>query len=156
MKIVVAFVHFVFATAWLGSGFYYVVVLTPRVTVLDAAPQRALARSLRSVMRPLLGVSAVGTIVTGLWMMVQLHPDHPGPFSGNRWGLALIIGTIASVLAGALALAVDVVARRAQRSPRGEGAVMLDWVDPRIRWARLAAVALLVFTLGTMAVARYS
>jgi hypothetical protein len=156
MKIVVAIIHLVFATVWLGSAFFYVVVLSPRVSVLDAERQGALARSLRGVMRPLLGVSAVVTIVTGLVMMAQLHPAHPGPFTDDRWGLSLVIGAIATFIAGAIALGVDTLVRRAARRPDGAGAFALDWVDPRVRAARLTAVALLLFALGTMAVARYS
>lgn len=156
MKILVALLHLVFATAWLGSAFFYVLVLSPRVAVLDTAGQRALARSLRGAMRPLLGVSAVATIVTGLVMMAQLHPVHPGPFAANRWGLSLIIGAIASVAAGAIALGIDMLVCRRGRSPGGDGAITLDWVDPRVRALRLTAVLLLLVALATMAVARYS
>ena len=85
MKIAVAIVHILFATIWLGGSFFYTVLLLPRLHVLDMPNQRALARSLRAVMTPLLAVSALATIASGLAMMVQLHALHPGSFSHTRW-----------------------------------------------------------------------
>ena len=112
MKIAVALVHIAFATIWLGGAFFYTVILQPKLRVLDTVQQRSLARSLRATMTPVLGVSAAVTIVSGLVMMVQLHPLHPGPFSHDRWGISLIVGALASL--GALAIAA-VEARTASR-----------------------------------------
>ena len=78
MKIFVALVHLIFATTWLGSAFFYSVILQPKLNALPTAEQRALARSLRATMTPLLAASALLTIVSGLVMMVQLHSQHPG------------------------------------------------------------------------------
>ena len=97
-KIAVALVHIFFATLWLGGSFFYAVLLLPHLHVLDVASQRALRSSLRSAMTPLLGVSALATIVSGLVMMVQLHGLHPGSFSHTRWGVALIVGTLVQCL----------------------------------------------------------
>ena len=58
MKIAVAFAHIFFATLWLGRSFSYAVLLLPRLGVLDVVGQRALRSSLRSVVTPLLAVSA--------------------------------------------------------------------------------------------------
>ena len=111
MNIVVALVHIGCATIWLGGAFFYTVVLQPKLGALDTAQQRVLSRSLRATMTPLLAVSAAATIASGLVMMVQLHHLHTGPFSHDRWGVALIIGAVASL--GALAVAV--VEARANR-----------------------------------------
>src|SRR5450756_250868 len=86
MKIFVVLVHLIFATTWLGSAFFYTVVLQPKLGALEAAERRALARSLRATMTPLLATSALLTIASGLVMMVQLHHLHPGSSSHTRWG----------------------------------------------------------------------
>jgi uncharacterized membrane protein len=156
MKTAVALVHVVFATIWLGSAFFYTVVLQPKLRALDTAQQRVFTRSLRATMTPLLAISAVATIVSGLAMMVQLHHLHPGPFSHDRWGVALIVGALASL--GALAIAV-VEARAARRDAwanEGTRARSLARLFRRERTARLVALALLFVALATMAVARYS
>jgi hypothetical protein len=156
MKIFVALVHLIFATTWLGSAFFYGVVLQPKLNTLPLAEQRALAHSLRATMTPLLAVSALLTIVSGLVMMVQLHSQHPGSFSQSRWGLALIIGALASVGALVIAFIEAAAARREGRPNEDETASKLGRRLRRERSARLVAVALLFVALATMAVARYS
>jgi uncharacterized membrane protein len=156
MTIAVALVHIVFATIWLGSAFFYSVVLQPRLSALDTAQQRDFARSLRATMTPLLAISAVATIVSGLAMMVQLHHLHPGPFSHDRWGIALIIGALASLGALAIAFVEARPARRDDWANEGTRARSLARLFRRERSARWVALALLFVALATMAVARYS
>ncbi len=153
MKIVVALVHIFFATLWLGGSFFYAVLLLPRLRVLDVAGQRALKGSLRSVMTPLLAASAVATIASGLVMMVQLHALHPGSFSHTRWGVALIVGTLASLAALAIAAACELLRRQTAPSL---GARHTGEVLHRESVLRLGALILLVVALATMAIARYS
>jgi uncharacterized membrane protein len=154
MKIAVALVHIFFATLWLGGSFFYTVLLLPRLGALDVAGQRALRSSLRSVMTPLLAVSALATIVSGFVMMVQLHALHPGSFSHTRWGVALIVGTLASL--GALAIAaVCELALRRRDTPLAGAQHSSDRLH-RDLVLRLSALILLVVALATMAIARYS
>jgi hypothetical protein len=90
-------------------------------------------------------------------MMMQLHHLHPGSFSHTRWGLALIIGALASV--GALAITFAIEAPAARRGAwLNEDARANHLAQPfgRERSARLIALALLFLAPATMAVARYS
>jgi hypothetical protein len=154
MKIAVALVHIFFATLWLGGSFFYAVLLLPRLGVLDVAGQRALRSSLRSVMTPLLAVSALATIVSGFVMMVQLHGLHSGSFSHTRWGVALIVGTLASLGALAIAAVCELALRR--RDTLLAGAQHSSDRLHRDLVLRLSALILLVVALATMAIARYS
>lgn len=154
MKILVALVHISFATIWLGSAVFYTVVLQPKLRALDTAQQRALSRSLRATMTPLLAVSAAATIISGLVMMVQLHYLHPGSFSHDRWGLALIIGALASIGALAIAFIEARIARRGAWSNERRAAG--DGEPHQERRMRLVGLGLLLLALATMAVARYS
>lgn len=156
MKIAVALVHIFFATIWLGGSFFYAVILLPRLRVLDTADQRALTRSLRAVMTPLLAVSALATIVSGLVMMVQLHALHPGSFSHTRWGLSLEVGALASVAALALAFVGESRSRRYEASGYAAYPGQSAEFARGERLLRLTALALLLAALVTMAVARYS
>jgi hypothetical protein len=144
VKTAVGFIHILAATLWLGSAFFYTLLLLPRLVLLDGSNQRVLASSLRRVMVPLLAVAAGGTIVSGIVMMVQLHPRHPGPLAHTLWGTALVVGTLCSLGALAIAFLVET------RLRRKDGARRPEWM------LRLAALALLVVALATMAVARYS
>ena len=153
MKIAVALIHIFFATLWLGGSFFYAVLLLPRMRVLDAAGRRALEGSLRATMTPLLAVSALATIASGLVMMVQLHALHPGSFSHTRWGVALIVGTLATLAALAIAAVCEVrLRRRGQLTGAGRAGSAADHESA----LRLSALALLLVALATMAIARYS
>jgi uncharacterized membrane protein len=154
MKIAVAIVHILFATIWLGGSFFYTLLLLPRLHVLDTANQRALTRSLRAVMTPLLAASALATIASGLVMMAQLHALHPGSFSHTRWGLFLVIGALASV-AAAIAFVCEARYRREDGRP-GSVSGRAGPLAPRESVLRLSALVLLLGALATMAVARYS
>jgi len=154
VKTTVALVHLFFATVWLGGSFFYAVLLLPRLAVIDAGAQRALKRALGGTMRPLFAASALATIASGLVMMVQLHPLHPGSFSHTRWGWALIVGTLASLAALVIATLCEVELRRANGRPAS--AAQQGPLLRREFAVRLGALSLLLVALATMAVARYS
>ena len=153
MKIAVALVHIFFATLWLGSAFFYTLLVLPRLALLDARGRLAFVRSLRRALVPLLSVSAIATLVSGIVMMVQLHPQHPGPLSHTSWGVALVIGTLASLAALAVAVFVE---RRLRVNDRSAAESIRPTAMRGERRLRLVALALLLVALATMAVARYS
>ena len=165
MKIAIALLHLVFATTWLGTDFYFNFVVTPRLRALEPSVLEEVTASLRRVTTPLLAVSAVLTIVTGVWMMAQLHAQHPGRFSTTRWGTSLVIGAVCSLLVLAVAVVVDGPATRKlgrlAESVRGrtatsdETAAMRRLSERSVLAGRVATVLLLA-ALATMAVARYS
>jgi uncharacterized membrane protein len=164
MKTAVAFVHILVATVWLGGSFFYTVLLLPRLAALEPGARRALTRSLRAVVTPLLALSAAATIVSGLVMMVQLHALHPGSFSHTRWGQALIAGTLASVAALVVAGLAESRARRLADEPAPAGGSSANAAADAAGAAdagregalRVAGLVLLVVALATMALARYS
>lgn len=156
MKIAVTIVHLFFSTIWLGSAVFYGVLLLPRLRALDSAQGAALKRSLRAAMTPLLAVSALATIVSGIVLMIEQHASHPGPLSSSRWGVALVIGTLASLGAVAIAAWIEAMLRRDERRPAAARRAAARSGLLREEPLRLIAVALLVLALVTMAVARYS
>ncbi|MFA4966561.1 MAG: hypothetical protein WC709_13150 [Thermoleophilia bacterium] len=165
MTIGVALIHLAFATIWLGTDLYFHFVVAPQLRTLDASLLGSVTASLHRVTSPLLAASAVLTIVSGLAMMVQLHPDHPGAFSTTRWGTALLVGAVASILVVVIAVAVDLPAGKklarlagsvqGREATAGETAELRRHSERSILAGRVATVLLLV-SLATMAVARYS
>jgi uncharacterized membrane protein len=165
MKIAVALLHLIFATAWLGADFYFNFVVTPKLRTLEPTVLGNVTTSLRRVTTPLLAASAILTIVTGVVMMAQLHAQHPGTFSSTRWGTSLLIGAVFSLLVLALAAVVDqptskklgrlVESFEGSAPTAGQTAEMSRLCERSILAGRVATVLLLV-ALATMAVARYS
>jgi uncharacterized membrane protein len=165
MKIIVALVHLVFATTWLGSVFFYNFVLMPELRKLDAAAEVAVSRAVSHAMRPLLGISALVTIVSGLVMMVQLHSQHPGSFSSTRWGLSLIVGAVLSLLVVAMVLFVQAPAGRKLvrlannvqgREPESDERRQFRHLRSTISTVGWLSTIVLFLALATMAIARYS
>jgi len=165
MTIAVALLHLIFATTWLGTDFYFNFVVTPKLRTLEPSILGDVTTSLRRVTTPLLTVSAILTIVTGLVMMVQLHAKHPGSFSSTRWGTSLLIGAVFSLLVLALAGVVDrptskklgrLVESFKGRAATAEETVEMSRLSERSILAGRVATVLLLVALATMAVARYS
>lgn len=165
MKIAVALLHLIFATTWLGTDFYFNFVVTPQLRTLEPSVVDRVTTSLRRVTTPLLALSAVLTIVTGVWMMAQLHVRHPGKFSSTRWGTSLLVGAVFSLLVLVLVIAVDRPTNRRlgrlaasfgdREATDAERVQMRRLSERSILVGRVATVLLLV-ALATMAVARYS
>ena len=165
MTIAVALLHLIFATTWLGTDFYFNFVVTPKLRTLEPSILGGVTTSLRRVTTPLLAVSAILTIVTGVLMMAQLHAQHPGTFSSTRCGTSLLIGSVFSLLVLVLAVVVDGPASkklaRLVKSVKGRAATAEETVEmsrlsERSILAGRVATVLLLVALATMAVARYS
>lgn len=164
MKIVVALIHMLFATVWLGGAVYLALVIAPALRTCSAEVRLSLSRRIRRVMVPMLGLAAVATIASGLVMMVELHPQHPGSFSHTHWGLALQVGAVVSVLELVLAIVLVLPSERKVETlltglhgePEGEQAQRLAALSRRVVLGNWLAIAMLLFALATMAVARYS
>jgi uncharacterized membrane protein len=165
MKIAVALLHLIFATTWLGTDFYFNFVVTPKLRTLEPSVLAKVSDSLRRVTTPLLAVSAVLTIVTGVWMMAQLHAQHPGKFTTTRWGTSLMIGAVFSLLVLVLAAGVDrpttkklgrLAASFEGRTPTADETAQMRRLSERSVLIGRVATALLLVALATMAVARYS
>ena len=165
MTIAVALLHLIFATTWLGTDFYFNFVVASKLRTLEPSILGDITTSLRRVTTPLLAVSAVLTIVTGVLMMAQLHAKHPGTFSSTRWGTSLLIGAVFSLLVLALAVAVDqptskklgrLVESFKGRAATAEEAVEMSRLSERSILTGRVATMLLLVALATMAVARYS
>jgi putative copper export protein len=164
MKIAIALIHLIFATTWLGTDFYFNFVVTPKLRTLEPSILGDVTTSLRRVTTPLLTVSAILTIVTGLVMMVQLHAKHPGPFSSTRWGTSLLIGAVFSLLVLALAVVDRPTSKKLGRlvesfkgrAATAEETVEMSRLSERSILAGRVATVLLLVALATMAVARYS
>src|SRR5450759_1882318 len=164
MKIAVALLHLIFATTWFGTDFYFNFVVTPKLRTLEPSILGDVTTSLRRVTTPLLTVSAILTIVTGVVMMVQLHAKHPGTFSSTRWGTALLIGAVFSLLVLALAVVDRPTSKKLGRlvesfkgrAATAEETVEMSRLSERSILAGRVATILLLVALATMAVARYS
>ena len=161
--IVLRLLHLIFGVIWIGAGFYYNFVLVPSLQRMDARTHRAVNKAVTQIMGPLLGISAIITIASGGVMLVQLRHEPGHDLLASGWGLAMIVGTVTSILGLVLVLAVEVpTGRKVDRLAASEGREpseeesreLRQLTDRVVRVGRLAT-ALLFIALASMAIARF-
>jgi uncharacterized membrane protein len=106
--IILRLLHFIFATIWVGGGFYYNFILLPNLRQMDGRTQRSVITVVTQTMAPLLGISALITIVSGGVMLALLRTEHGTNFLTTGWGISMMVGLITSILAMVLVFAVEV------------------------------------------------
>jgi uncharacterized membrane protein len=140
--------HIVLGTIWVGGAFYYNFVLLPKLRTTDARTQRVVTESVTRVMGPLFGACAIVTIASGVVLLFQLKADHEPNFITTGWGLSLVAGVVATVVAIVLVFAVELPAGRklARLAAAAEGGE--PSADPR-QLRALADRVILMGRLGT-------
>ena len=162
--IILRLLHFIFATIWVGGGFYYNFILLPKLRQMDDHTQRSVIRAVTQTMAPLLGISALITILSGGVMMAQLRFEHGTNFLTTGWGISMLAGLITSILAVVLVFTVelptgnkvDKLATSVEgRAPSSEESRELRRLSDRVIFIGRVGAALLLIALTSMALARF-
>ena len=106
--IILRLIHFIFGTIWFGGAFYYNFIPLPKLRQMDGHTQGSVITAVTQTMAPLLGISALITILIGGLMIAQLHTEHGTNFLTPGWGMSMMVGLFASILAVVLVFAVEV------------------------------------------------
>jgi hypothetical protein len=156
--------HIGFGTFWVGSDLFVVLLLEPRLRALGPDIQRPVMRALTRVMPPIMMLSSVVTLATGVALTLKMRWDFLDTFLASGWGWAILIGFIMAVVAmivgfgllPAVTARMERVARSIEgRQPSAEEALELDRLNARIVLLARSNSALLLIALGTMAAARF-
>jgi len=156
--------HLVFGTIWVGGGFYYNFILMPKLRRMQAGTEKAVNDAVTKTMGPLLGISALITILSGGVLLGLLRAEHEPNFITTTWGISMMVGLAASVLAVALVFAVEIPTGKKVDSVRAEveGRTPTETQTHELerlsrRYASLGKLGtgLLFVALASMAVARF-
>ena len=168
--VVFRILHILAGVAWVGSVFFLVVYVQPTASAIGpaAAPFMGELLAKRHLVDRIIGM-AVFTVVAGLFLYWHdWHHDYLslGDFIGSRFGGALTIGAVSSLIALAVgifgtrptlnrffAIAGPVAASGGPPSP--EAAAEMAALQGRLKVYARVSFGFLVLTVLTMATARY-
>jgi uncharacterized membrane protein len=162
--ILLRLLHLIFGTIWVGGGFYYNFILLPKLRQMDSHTQRSVIRAVTQTMAPLLGISALITILSGGVMIALLRTEHGTNFLTTGWGISMMVGLSTSILAVVLVFTVEVPAGNKVyklassiegRAPSSEESRELQRLSSQVVIIGRVGTALLFLALASMAVARF-
>lgn len=167
LMLVLRVVHVVFGVFWAGTLFFVTLFLEPSVREAGPDGARVMQGLMQRRFMQVLPLSAVLTILSGLWLLWRVSAGFQPTWFGSATGITLSIGMTAAIVGFALGMSLmrpaqlramalaqalpqlpDDAARAAQQAViqalRRRAAVTARWV-----------AALLAAAVVTMAVARY-
>jgi uncharacterized membrane protein len=162
--IILRLLHLIFGTIWVGGAFYYNFILLPKLRQVDGRTQRSVIKAVTQTMAPLLGISALITILSGGVMIAQLRSEHGTNFLNTGWGISMMVGLFTSILTVVLVFAVEAPtgnqvnklgASIEGRAPSPAESQELQRLSNRVVFIGRLGTALLFIALVSMAVARF-
>lgn len=168
LMVALRILHIVFGVFWVGTIFFMVIVLEPRLRALGPAIRTPVMHALIPVMALFMMVSSLITIGSGVAIALVMWWgiygwDMFSLFFTTGWGWAILIGFVASIAAFILGGSVTMAGRRirslagimAGSSPNPEEARQLERLSARIMVLSRTEFVLLLITVAAMAAARF-
>lgn len=92
-------IHIIFGIFVGGSYLFMIPILQPRLKKLGPAIQGPVMRALMPIMTPIMGLSFIVIMGTGVAMTLMLRQGSLATLFTTGWGWDIIIGTVATVAA---------------------------------------------------------
>ncbi len=155
--------HIVFGVFWVGSLFFNVLILEPRLRTLGPATQNPVMGALMPVMIPFMITSAIVSAGSGIAMTLILRSGALNTLFTTGWGWAIFIGFIATAAAFIVGFGLMIPAGRRLgalagsiqgRPPKPEEAQQLGRLSARIQTMSRINFAFLLIVVVAMSVAR--
>lgn len=157
-------VHVGCGTFWVGSDLFLTFILFPRLRGLGPHVERAVMTSLVRVLPPVMTISSLLTLVSGVWIAVIYKGWNPSWMLEDGWGVAMLLGlagTLSALVIGLgiippLTMRYDRMSRATEgRAPTSDEERQIQALGRRISTlVHVNSVTLIVVVLA-MAVARF-
>lgn len=156
--------HIVFGIFWVGTVFFLVFILTPRLRTLGPAVQSPVMQAIMPVMIPYMMVSALITVLSGIVLTLVMRWGALMTLFTTGWGWSIIVGFVASLAAAIIGFGIVVPVGRRQamlassiegRPPTPEEGQQLGKLGAKIRNLTLTNFTLLIIATITMPIARF-
>jgi uncharacterized membrane protein len=99
-------VHVGCGTFWVGSDLFLTFLLLPRLRGLGPQVERAVMTSLVRALPPVMTLSSVLTLVSGVWIAVTYQGWNPAWMLESGWGVAMLVGLTGTLSALVVGLGV--------------------------------------------------
>jgi uncharacterized membrane protein len=159
--------HILFGMFWAGSLVFFATFLVPSVKDVGPDGAKVMAALQRRRLLDVMPVVAALTILSGLWLYWRLSAGFNTAWVTSRFGAALSLGGLLSIVAFGIGVAVmrpaalraAALAQRLATSPEGPDRTEQLAVVQRLRQRSATAgrfvAMLLILATASMAVARY-
>lgn len=162
--LVLRIVHIAFGTFWVGSSFFRVLVLEPRLQALGFKVRDPVMGAIGPVIGRTQNLAGVITIVAGVILLLRLRWGHLDTVLETGWGWAMLIGFITAVTASVAGSFGPGGWRNSMaglrqsyegREPTAEEAAELERLATLSRRGHQVRAMLMLISIGSMAVARF-
>jgi hypothetical protein len=152
LMIVLRLIHVGGGAMWVGMMAFMVFFLTPALAEAGPESGKVMAALQKQRIMVIMPIIALLTIASGIWLMLRLY-GGPSNLAASRMGMALNLGAVSAILA----FVIGIVFMRPLMMRATTATDPAEAQRLRARGALLGRVVtrLLMFTLATMAVARY-
>lgn len=159
LQIVLRFAHVFFGALWVGMMAFQVVFLMPALNEAGPDAGKVMAALVKRKIPVYLPLFALIALISGFWLYQRLSGGLPGAFMKTPMGLAFGLGGAVALLAFVLGIVVmrPAMLRSTQLAQSGDPAHGPEIQQLRARGAVMGKIVtvMLLFTLASMAVARY-
>lgn len=161
---IIRLAHVIAAVFWVGSVYFSVLILEPRLAALGPAIQQRVMGAIMPVVVPAMMVSAITVFVTGTIITLEMRAGRLDTMLTTGWGIAIMVGIVATVGAMAVGsagltptgLKLSKLGREvAAEGPSEEQTVMLARLNRRMDFLSRLDITLVSIALATMPLARF-
>jgi len=89
--------HVLFGVFWVGSVFFTMLILKPRLTMLGPVFEKPVMGAIMPRVVPAMFVSAIIVFVTGSILTFEMRAGDIGSLLTTSWGLMIFLGIVATV-----------------------------------------------------------
>ncbi len=156
--------HIVFSIFWVGTAFFTVAILTPRLKALGPRIQSPVMKAIMPVMMPHMFISSTITVLSGIVLTLVMRGGALGALFTTGWGWSMIVGFITSLAAAVIAFGVVIPLAKRQaafassiegRPPSPEEGKQLGQLGAKIGALTRNNFVLVIIATITMAIARF-
>lgn len=161
--VVLRLIHILFGVFWAGTAIFLATILEPRLRKAGPQVMQPVMGALMPILTPAMMLAGTVTIVFGAVLTLRLRSGHLDTFFDAGWGVAILIGFVASVAAFTSGMITSSTGKRlaklgasiAGREPTPVEMAQMQKLGKRLTMLTRTSAVMVTVAVGTMAAARF-